>query len=520
MREERDAGASGGTVRVTLECSGTRLEATVATDWPVASLVPDLLRQVYGQQGAETAGRLSWGLGFRGGQPFPGVSTLADHDVSPGVVLRLDQIDAWQHAVPSQAQTFGPSPAEQPSGPDATAWSPPRQAQPATTHGQVTVPAGNRVPPATPAAPSPSGLAQGPTLANAVQLTYETMPPSRRTRTVLPRHPPVLDRLGAVLRAVFERRQAAAEDRPGELEPGVTVSPTRLTILPRVGVSERVRLSWRGSNYGNRLDWAIQAPQLRRCVTIAVMSPKGGVGKTTLTALLGSLLAMLRRDRIVAVDNNPDFGSLGRTLTPEHAVFVDDLLEVLDSPELTVTELDANLARAAHGMMVLPAPTDPVRMARLDEEAYTRVIRRLQDMVGVVLLDCGTGLHEPASRAALRTADQVVLITDTEPATASLVTEAAALLRRENVPIWLLVNKMSRSRTARLDLPALESYIPQARGLVTVAFEQRAARTVSAGLFDWRDAPRSWRIAVREVAADLVAAWPSLDVTIGGRPAR
>jgi MinD-like ATPase involved in chromosome partitioning or flagellar assembly len=346
------------------------------------------------------------------------------------------------------------------------------------------------------------------------------MPPSRRTRTVLPRHPPVVDRLGTVLRAVFERRQAAAEDRPGELEPGTTVSPTRLTVVPRASVSERVRLSWRGSNYRNRLDWAIQAPQLRRCVTIAVMSPKGGVGKTTLTALLGSLLAMLRRDRIVAVDNNPDFGSLGRTLTPEHAVFVDDLLEVLDSPELTVTELDANLARAAHGMMVLPAPTDPVRMARLDEEAYTRVIRRLQDMVGVVLLDCGTGLHEPASRAALRTADQVVLITDAEPATASLVTEAAALLRREDVPIWLLVNKMSRSRTDRLDLPALESYIPQARGLVTVAFEQRAARIVSAGLFDWRDAPRSWRIAVREVAADLVAAWPSLDVTIGGRPAR
>jgi MinD-like ATPase involved in chromosome partitioning or flagellar assembly len=376
------------------------------------------------------------------------------------------------------------------------------------------------VSPAPPAPPSPSGLAAGPALANAVQLTYETMPPSRRTRTVLPRQPPFPDRLGAVLGAVFERRSAIVEDRPGELEPGITVSPTRLTVLPRASTSERVRVSWRDSDYGNRLDRAIQAPQLRRCVTIAVMSPKGGVGKTTLTALLGSLLAMLRRDRIVAVDNNPDFGSLGRTLTPEHTVFVDDLLEVLDSPELTVTELDANLARAAHGMMVLPAPTDPVRMARLDEEAYTRVIRRLQDMVGVVLLDCGTGLHEPASRAALRTADQVVLITDAEPATASLVTEAAALLRRENVPIWLLVNKMSRSRTARLDLPALESYIPQARGMVTVAFEQRAARIVSAGLFDWRDAPKTWRRSVREVAADLVAAWPSLDVTIGGRPAR
>src|ERR1700730_6140433 len=97
MREERDEGA-GATVRVSLECSGTQLEVMVATDWPVASLVPDLLRKVYGQQGAETAGRLSWGLGLPGGQPFPGASTLADHGVGAGVVLRLDQIDARQQA--------------------------------------------------------------------------------------------------------------------------------------------------------------------------------------------------------------------------------------------------------------------------------------------------------------------------------------------------------------------------------------------------------------------------------------
>jgi hypothetical protein len=40
---------------------------------------------------------------------------------------------------------------------------------------------------------------------------------------------------------------------------------------------------------------------------------------------------------------------------------------------------------------------------------------------------------------------------------------------------------------------------------------------VTAGTFDWRDAPSSWRLAVREVAADLVAAWPGMDATIGGR---
>jgi hypothetical protein len=160
--------------------------------------------------------------------------------------------------------------------------------------------------------------------------------------------------------------------------------------------------------------------------------------------------------------------------------------------------------------------------------------------VGVVLLDCGTGLQEPASQSALRTSDQVVLVSDAEPATASLVTEAAALLRREEVPISLVVNNLGRRPTGRLDLAALENYIPQARGLVTVAPEPRAARAVTAGAFDWRDAPpaggwpfarwrptwwppgRGGRLHRRPAAA--VAATPASPATVArdrvGDPAR
>src|SRR5262249_4174754 len=154
---------------------------------------------------------------------------------------------------------------------------------------------------------------------------------------------------------------------PPAAEPGALVPRSQLTMVDRGSPVERLRRSWRGSAYVHRLDGAIRAPQLRRCVTIAVVSPQGGVGKTTIPGLLGGIFALLRRDRIVAVDTNPDFGSLGRSLTPGHAVFVDDLLEVLDSPELTVTELDMHLARGPHGLMVVPAPTDPERMAMLDQ---------------------------------------------------------------------------------------------------------------------------------------------------------
>ena len=79
-----------------------------------------------------------------------------------------------------------------------------------------------------------------------------------------------------------------------------------------------MRKAWAHGDYRQRLDEAIAAPRLQRCVTIAIVSPKGGVGKTTVTSLLGSLLAFLRRDRVIAVETNPDWGSLGRRLVPDH----------------------------------------------------------------------------------------------------------------------------------------------------------------------------------------------------------
>jgi hypothetical protein len=55
---------------------------------------------------------------------------------------------------------------------------------------------------------------------------------------------------------------------------------------------------------------------------IAVSSMKGGVGKTTVSAVLGLTLAEYRGDRVVAVDANPDAGTLADRLTGEIGVTV------------------------------------------------------------------------------------------------------------------------------------------------------------------------------------------------------
>jgi MinD-like ATPase involved in chromosome partitioning or flagellar assembly len=126
----------------------------------------------------------------------------------------------------------------------------------------------------------------------------------------------------------------------------------------------------------------------------------------------------------------------------------------------------------------------------------------------MVLLDCGSGLNDPAARAALATADQVLLVTDDDPSTASLVAEAAGFLRRRDLPTWLVVNRMRSG--SRLELASLESFVPHARGLLVLPEHHAGGDRVASGTFDWRDAPLRWRIPVRELAAALVAVWPRL----------
>ena len=293
-------------------------------------------------------------------------------------------------------------------------------------------------------------------------------------------------------------------------EPATPTNRDLLTGPSSAGAMDRATHAWRESEYLGRLDRAIAEPRLQRCATIAVVSPKGGVGKTTMTALLGSLLSRVRRDRIVAVDTNPDYGSLGRVLTPEHQVFVDDLGEMLERPDLSVTTLDRHLGRAQEGLMVLPAPTDPARMARLDEDSYLRVIQRLQELVGVLVLDCGTGLQEPAARAAQACADQILLVSDAHPSTASLVTEASRLLRTVGPPITLVVNKMPKPKQARINLEGLEQLVPDAQGLVVIDEDQEAAARVAGGTFAWDEAPGTWARQVRELAVVLQSDWERL----------
>ncbi len=301
-----------------------------------------------------------------------------------------------------------------------------------------------------------------------------------------------------------ERLRTVAEAvRASEVELG-----RELAVSRRSSTVDRARRAWESSDYRRQLEELIASPRLRRCVTIAVVSPKGGVGKTTSTVLLGTLLAMVRNDRVIAVDYDPDYGTLGRMIEGSDAVRVDELVQVLEQPALTVSMLDRCLGRAAHGLMVLPAPEDPERVDRLEVEAYERVIKRLQHMAGILVLDCGAGVRNPFARAAIAAADQLLLVTDGSPTTASVVATVATKLPQERDYV-LVVNRAMETH-ARLDVEQLRAALPNARGIVEIGHEPGAASALEEGRFTWEQAPPSWQVAGRQLAATLVTGWEEL----------
>jgi MinD-like ATPase involved in chromosome partitioning or flagellar assembly len=435
------------TCAVTIAGPDRRVDLVVSTETPVSELIPTFVEMSTEDPPAPEAAQAVWSVAPPGQQALPLDKTLRDAGIADGEVLTLTEVRPREQAPPRPAELR----------------------KPRSKHG----------------------------------------PLSERMRTLLPTRLDSLGRMTLATKAFFgyEEEPAVIESAP----PPVESPQARLSRPEQRRPLDRARLAWRESDYIGRLDRRIAEPRLTRCVTVAVVSPKGGVGKTTTTALLGSLLAGVRRDRIVAVDTNPDYGSLGRALAPDHSVFVDDLIDVLDRPDLSATALDGHLGRASDGLMVLPAPTHPARMAALDEAAYTNVIQRLKSLVGILVLDCGTGLQEPAARAALNCADQLLLISDAHPSTASLVAEAAEQLQQAGPPITIVVNKLPRSRRElTIDLSAFDELVPEARGLLTVEEEPQAAARVARGEFQWRDAPESWNESIRELAVGLAADWPEL----------
>ena len=141
---------------------------------------------------------------------------------------------------------------------------------------------------------------------------------------------------------------------------------------------------------------------------IAVSSIKGGVGKTTVSACLGLVLAENRDDRVIVLDANPDAGTLADRLTGDTSVTVRHMLENLESA-YSLGDV-ARYTSLAGRLQVLASEQDPASSEAFSREEYQQICALLDRFFNIIITDSGTGLVHSAMEGTLKLADSLIVV--------------------------------------------------------------------------------------------------------------
>lgn len=209
----------------------------------------------------------------------------------------------------------------------------------------------------------------------------------------------------------------------------------RALLGSRAGLEEEAdyapsapRIPTQSGGYGGEIEWqpAVYgagdqfAAQLRREFggprVIAFANPKGGVHKTTATALCAATIGSIRGHGVLAWDDNELRGTLGlRAGSARHARTIRHLLadlamvEVLDGPELH-DQLDDYLRHASDGSYDVLAGEESPRFAqKLTPHTVRRVLDLLRRTHDVICVDTGNNVESPNWQTVLQAADQLVI---------------------------------------------------------------------------------------------------------------
>ncbi len=148
-------------------------------------------------------------------------------------------------------------------------------------------------------------------------------------------------------------------------------------------------------------------PKPQGCKIIAVFSPKGGAGATTIAVNLAVALREETRGRVAIVDGSFQFGDVGVMLNLPTNRSIADIIDSKQAPDEDL--LNGVMATHSSGIKALLAPPRP-EMAELVTPDHVRsVLAVLQKMFDYVIVDTAKVLND-SQMAILDTAEQIVLI--------------------------------------------------------------------------------------------------------------
>lgn len=243
---------------------------------------------------------------------------------------------------------------------------------------------------------------------------------------------------------------------------------------------------------------------------VPVLTRKGGVGKTTVTALLGMALADARDDRTIAIDANPDRGTLSERIGRHTDHTVRDVVREVDSIS-GYNEFSTMVARDETRLDVLASDTDPLLSEAFNADDYDTVADLASQYYSLILTDCGTGIVHSVMGATLSRADAVVIVSGSSVDEARLASETLTWLERNGYE-HLVANAIVALNTATqgshmVNLGEIERHFQsRVREIVRIPYDPQLAAGSAISFKDLRPVTRH---AARTLAALVVEGMPT-----------
>ncbi len=243
---------------------------------------------------------------------------------------------------------------------------------------------------------------------------------------------------------------------------------------------------------------------------VPVLTRKGGVGKTTITALLGMALADARDDRVIAIDANPDRGTLAERVDRQTRETVRDVVTKASSIG-GYTDFSAFVSRDETRLDILASDTDPTLSEAFDDNDYNVVAGLAARYYSLVLTDCGTGIVHSVMRATLQRADSVVIVSGGSVDEARLASETLTWLEAngygELVRNAVVAINLATQGTHLVKVDEIEAHFQsRVREIVRIPYDPQLA---AGSVVNWHELRPVTQYAARELAALVVEGLPA-----------
>jgi MinD-like ATPase involved in chromosome partitioning or flagellar assembly len=219
---------------------------------------------------------------------------------------------------------------------------------------------------------------------------------------------------------------------------------------------------------------------------------------------VGSTFASLRGDRVIAIDANPDAGTLADREHREHRYTVRDLLA--DHHIRTYSDVRHYTSQGDSRLEILANETDPATSEAFNEQDYLDALKTLEVHYNIIITDCGTGMMHSAMKGILDEADAVVVVSPTAQDGARSAVSTLAWLNEQGhqrlVEKAVVVVNSTRPGSSSLDLSQLEDVFRQqgVRAVRIIPFDEHLGE---GGPIDLPLLSKKTERAYLELAADL-----------------